>query len=233
MTNTKKQELSVILFGKNIQNAVSSTLNSVEEALSKCQNVEYELIIVDDGSDVPLSISKEIDREIRLIRHENSLGIGDALLSGCRIAKFENIMFLPGHNFFSNVAIENVAKLTGYAPVILGYRQGMDHRPVIKRVGAYFFRNILRMRISHFLVDPHGLPVYPRDKVLEVLPTGSKHALHIFLLSRFNRENVVIIQTPAPINSKYSESLKAGSGAYLKYFSNICHVAKVLLFRKY
>ncbi len=227
------QQLSIIVFGKNFNDVIEQTIANIVNALNKNKTIKYEIIIVDDGSLKSIDFSVDAYKNTKFLKHAQSKGIGDALLTGCKNAKYHNVMFVPGHNFFSETAIQNVSKLTGLAPVILGYRTGMDNRPRIKRFGAFVFRQLFRGRISHLLIDPHGLPIYPRDGVLQNLPEGTKHALHLFLLDAFTKKNLTFIQTPAPINPEYSESLRNGLEAYFTYFSNIAFVARVIISRRY
>lgn len=65
---------------------ISQTLESIDFTC----DITYEVIIVDDGSEVPLEISG-----IKVLRHERNLGVGQAFDTGVKEAKYDNL-FLMG-----------------------------------------------------------------------------------------------------------------------------------------
>jgi len=65
---------------------VAETIRTIKESI----DVTYEIIVVDDFSDVPVQIPG-----IRVIRHESNKGVGTAFDTGVRVARSKNI-FLMG-----------------------------------------------------------------------------------------------------------------------------------------
>jgi glycosyltransferase involved in cell wall biosynthesis len=214
-----------------VNSSIGATLEKLFKSIDLCSDLESEVILIDDGSLVPLeeSIPLEMREHIQIFRNETNRGIGDALLIGCQKAKYNSVLFLPGHDFYSSDAIKLALQLVGKAPVVIGYRTNMWERPPIKRFASLVFRNLLKMRTNRFILDPHGLPIYPKQKVLDSLPVGSRHALHIYVLRSISREKLGIIQFPAAINSEYEETLLSGPASYLTYGRNIMSVLKIIL----
>lgn len=66
---------------------ITTTINSIKETI----DVEYEIIVVDDFSDIPL----ESIENVTILRHTENLGVGAAFDTGVKESKFENI-FLMG-----------------------------------------------------------------------------------------------------------------------------------------
>jgi hypothetical protein len=227
------REVTAVVFGKDVNISIEATLEKLFKSINLNPDLVSEVILIDDGSLEPLkeSIPLQMQSQVQIIRNEKNRGIGDALLIGCQKAKYSSVLFLPGHDFFSFEAIRLALQLIGKAPVIIGYRTNMWERPPIKRFASLVFRNLLKMRTNRFILDPHGLPIYPRQKVLDALPLGSRHAVHIYVLRSICRENLGIIQFPAAINPEYKETLLNGPGSYMTYGRNVMSVLKIIMKR--
>jgi glycosyltransferase involved in cell wall biosynthesis len=84
-----KNDVSVVVVtynrAKDVNEAVNSLLNQSEEAL--------EIIVIDDGSIVPVNLDFHSDR-LRLIRFDQEIGISDARNFGIKTAKGDYIAFI-------------------------------------------------------------------------------------------------------------------------------------------
>ena len=229
----KSRFVSIVVFGKETNLDTFATFDNIFKALACISDLKYECILIDDGSEEPLKnfLPKDFQSRIRISVHEESLGIGDCLLTACNLAIYDSILFVPGHNFFSIEAIRRALTLVDIEPVILGARIGNGARPRIKKISSVVFRNILRLSTSRFILDPHGLPGYPKKLILEALPPGANHALHVYILREVHRRKLSLVQFQAPINPNYTDSLRASRLNYMNYFKNVWSVLKILLRR--
>lgn len=227
----ERRKGSVVVFGKDVNDAILSTIKKVYIGISQNPDLDVEIILIDDGSSIPLisSLPIDISEEIITVRLDQSKGIGDAFIEGSLMASHDSILFLPGHDFYSNSAVIRAMNLLGTCPVVIGYRSNLQQRPLIKRISSYTFRKVLKLRISKFVVDPHGLPIYPKGVVLKYLPRDARHALHIYILQALKDLNLETIQFSAPINPNYSEALLNGPRSYLTYARNVWSVIRILL----
>jgi glycosyltransferase involved in cell wall biosynthesis len=221
---------SIVVFGKDVHNSIGLTLEKIFKAMELSTDLNGEVIVVDDGSRPSLSdsIPIELREHLRFAREETSKGIGDALLTGCRLAKNESILFVPGHDFYSQEALNTALSLMDKSPVVIGYRTNLNERPLLKRISSLVFRNLIKIRTNRFIVDPHGLPTYPKSVVLKNLPRDSRHALHIYILRALNELNLTTIQFSAPINPHYAEALLNGPRSYIIYARNVWSVCRIL-----
>ncbi|RKY33623.1 MAG: hypothetical protein DRP78_07305 [Candidatus Omnitrophota bacterium] len=139
--NLQKSEkcLSIILPAYNEASSIKQVVLEIADFLFKEKLfIEYELIIVDDGSrDKTNHIIDELKTKIsylKLITHPQNLGYGQALISGLKQAKFEYIFFMDADGQFK---INELNLLCAYIPefaIVLGYR--------IRREDS-FYRRIL------------------------------------------------------------------------------------------
>jgi glycosyltransferase involved in cell wall biosynthesis len=222
--------VSIVVFGKDTNQDTVLTFETIFKAIAHISDLEYEFILVDDGSRESLEkfLPSAFHKKIRVAVHGKSLGIGDCMLTGCKLAMYESILFIPGHNVFSEEAIRRALCLVDIEPIILGVRIGNGARPRIKKISSIVFRNILRLSTNRYILDPHGLPGYPKSLILDALPPGANHALHVYILREMNRRNLSLVQFQAPINSNYKDSLKVSPTNYLSYFKNVWSVVRIL-----
>ena len=195
--------LSIIIFGKNTGNDVLCTIASVEAACSSILE-NYELIVVDDGSQTPLdeatyrSISKKISRIIYIPK---SIGISGAILRAAESCKFNNVLPIPGHDMFSKQAILNVISLMGQGRLIIGCRNNLsEERPLVKKIASRILRDLYRHLTFYFVGDIHGLILYQKEDLLRFLIENGRHSNAIRVVTPILAEGGLLIQTMAPIN---------------------------------
>ena len=105
----------------NIENTVKNAVKVLREL-----NLEYELMVVDDGSkdetaEIVEKLSKSNSR-IRVVSHSKNLGYGSALKTGFGSAKYDWVAFTDSDGQFDFAEIDQFLEKTDQADVILGYR---------------------------------------------------------------------------------------------------------------
>ena len=100
------QSWSLVIFCYNEVQTVSKVFQSVYELFTKSGVLQFEIIIVDDGStdgsgEVIKRIQAENPDRVRAVFHEKNKGIGYALRTGYNTAKFENICSVPADGQFN------------------------------------------------------------------------------------------------------------------------------------
>ena len=95
---------------KNIKQTIEQIVNS---CISLNIN-EFEILIIDDNSDDDTENTvyqvKNIYPKVNLIYHKNNinLGFGGSVISGLKLAKYSNVLWLPGDNSHSSSEINKV-----------------------------------------------------------------------------------------------------------------------------
>ncbi len=87
------QGISVIIPYYNGQKYIHKNLESLLEAL-KISNLSYEIIIVNDFSDLEIDFFTKSDSEIKIIKNERNLGVAASRNVGLSVAKFSYICFI-------------------------------------------------------------------------------------------------------------------------------------------
>lgn len=85
--------ISVVLPCKNEEKAVAMTIKSVAETLDSLNNIDYEIIVVDDGS-TDGTRAEALKAGARVLVHNINMGYGNSIMDGVKIAKYDLIAIL-------------------------------------------------------------------------------------------------------------------------------------------
>ena len=99
------QSWSLIIFGFNERDSLRSVVHQAHRVLTAMAPEKFEILVVDDGStdgsqDLVELMIHEYPEHLRLIRHPKNLGIGQALLTGYKASRFENVCAIPADGQF-------------------------------------------------------------------------------------------------------------------------------------
>lgn len=148
MARTSKLKLSVSGFFPflNDWGTIGSLVTSLDEKLGRvCR--EYEIIIVDDGSDQRakeiLKVLKRKFPKLRIVTHEKNLGYGGAIKSGIKASRMDWIFYTDGDAQYDPGEVELLlAAVTDRVDVVNGYK--------IKRADPWY--RVILGRLYHHLV---------------------------------------------------------------------------------
>ena len=119
--------LSVILPAHNEEEAIAGTVHQVVDALATWPWIrEYEVIVVDDGSQdqtgAILDTIAATNLSIRVIHHRSNQGYGAALVSGFEAATKDLVFFMDSDGQFDIHDLEGFFPLMQEYDAVLGYR---------------------------------------------------------------------------------------------------------------
>jgi len=91
-------EISVIIPAYNEEKRILPTLEKVYDYFSRVQNMDFEIIVVDDGSKdntekVVKNFAKDKSKKVKFIKHKENKGKGAAVKTGVMEAKGDVILF--------------------------------------------------------------------------------------------------------------------------------------------
>ncbi|MCL4365990.1 glycosyltransferase family 2 protein, partial [Patescibacteria group bacterium] len=119
------QKLSVFFPVFNEEGNIGDTVKKAIDVLKRLK-VEYEVIVVDDGSKdgtarILDNLAKE-NRNIKVIHHLKNLGYGEALKSGFYNARFNTIVYTDGDGQFDFSEVTKFLEKIKDNDLVIGYR---------------------------------------------------------------------------------------------------------------
>lgn len=121
----KVNALSVFFPCINEEGNVENTVAKTEVVLKKLK-IQYEIIIVNDGStDKTGQIAEGLAKKnphIKVIHHPKNLGYGEALKSGFYNASFDTIVYTDGDGQFDFAEVTKFLEKIQESDVVIGYR---------------------------------------------------------------------------------------------------------------
>lgn len=163
--------LSVVIPAKNEEDRLDQTVGTL---IAECKRleVEFEIIVVDDGS-TDNTVSKAMSLGCHVISNERNYGIAYSFRAGAAHAQGRHVMFCPADitnfDFFEKaIAIldkYDVVSISKYHPdsVIIGYNA---YRRILSK-GYNFVINILYGGVM--TSDTHYIKFYRKDKLCTIL----------------------------------------------------------------
>ena len=128
--------LTIVIPAKNESLGLPALLAEVRSVLAVLPNLQYETIVVDDGSrDGTAKIAA--DAGSRVIRHPESLGNGAAVKRGIREARMEWILLLDGDGQHPPEAIPSLVAAADGFDMVVGSRGGAGgsaHRNLANKI---------------------------------------------------------------------------------------------------
>lgn len=127
----------------------------VEKALAVLPDLsrEYEVIIVDDGSeDGSVALARELERScdrVRLVRHEHNRGYGAALRSGIAASTLPWIFYTDSDGQYDVDELRRLHALSGAADVINGYKRRRNDSWYRRAMGSVY-----KLCVRHIFAIP-------------------------------------------------------------------------------
>jgi glycosyltransferase involved in cell wall biosynthesis len=124
-TNSPQLSLSVVLPAHNEGKNLPFILKEASLLLEQL-NLDYEIIVVDDGStdDTALVVKSFVEKNplVKLLSHPRNLGYGAALTSGFRTSTKELVFFMDSDRQFDIGDITKLLPFTTEFDIVAGYR---------------------------------------------------------------------------------------------------------------
>ncbi|MEN8158361.1 MAG: glycosyltransferase family 2 protein [Bacteroidota bacterium] len=163
---------SIIIPAYNEEDAIGSTLERLVELKI---HEEYEIIVVDDGSDdnTPDIIGKY---PVTLCRHQVNKGYGAALKTGIRKASGEYVILMDSDGQHDPGYIKEIRKMLGEFDMVIGERSDTSFqvkrrkagKRLIKRIGEY----LVEQKLPDYNSGFRGFYRETIDNMLHLMPNG-------------------------------------------------------------
>lgn len=167
---------SVVVPAFNEENAISQTIDRLHADLSS-RNYEYEIIVVNDGSEDRTGVILDNREDVSVIHHKRNRGYGAALKSGIRHAKHQLIVITDSDGTYPNDRIMDLISIAATNDMVVGSRNGGNVTyPLLRKIPKWFLKHFAQWMCRQEIPDLNsGLRVFRKDVVkrfLNILPDG-------------------------------------------------------------
>jgi len=186
--------VSVVVPAYNEERGIDPTLDRLSDVLGQ-SGLEYEVIVVDDGSsDRTGAIVRDRD-DVRLVEHTVNRGCGASLKTGIRHTRYPLVAILDADGTYEPEALPALVRLAADHDMVVGARTGENvyqpwTRRMAKRPLFRFAEWIARQPIPDL---NSGLRVFRRsdaERYLGLLPDGFSFTTTITLAMITNNHSV-------------------------------------------
>lgn len=193
-------KLSIVIPAYNEEKAIRQTIENLKKTLDM-QSLEYEIIVVDDGSkDKTKEIIKNY-KNIILIEHSSNRGYGASLKDGIKKAKYDWIGITDADGTYP---IQDIPRLLKFIPkydMVVGARTGTSvFIPAVRKPAKWFLNKLANYLTKKNIPDLNsGLRIFRKDiaeRFEKLFPDGFSFTTTITIVSLINGYQVKFV----PIN---------------------------------
>lgn len=200
--------ISIIIPVFNEEESLSSFLQELHTYLQNL-HLQWEVIVVDDGSTDNTPVILNSYSWIKIIKHPCRQGYGSAVKDGIRTAKYEYVCFMDGDSAHSPFLISKGLAAMNSLDLAIGARneKGKDF-PLSQKLARYLISEILTLTFRKKVKDINsGFRIVKREKILpylKILPDGFSFSASLTLLALL--ENLRFGYFPIDINKRKGRS---------------------------
>jgi len=200
------KNLSVIIPAYNEEKIIEQTIQDLKKELVKL-DLDYEIIVADDGStDRTKEILEKIEG-IKLINHPYNKGYGAALKSGIEKAKYDNLLFFDADGQHKTEYISEFIKYIDNFDMVAGTRVGYKG-PLIRQPGKKILQWLANYLSKQKIPDINcGFRIVKKEPILKfihLLCDGFSFSTTSILL--FLTDGLAVKYVPIAINKREGKS---------------------------
>ena len=193
------QTWSIIIFAFNEDNSIGKVIKQSLEALKELNPDHSELIIVNDGS------TDKTEEEIRtylpndkilVINHPTNQGIGQALLSGYRKARFENICAIPADGQFNTQELLPFSVIPPQT-IISFYRTQKIRYTLFRKSLSYFNKFLNRYLLGIKLRDVNWIKIYKKEFFDHISPVLTSSLVESENCAKMLKNKYKVVEVPS------------------------------------
>ena len=204
--NTKNEchpTTTVIIPAYNEEQGLPIVLEGVFEIV----DASCEVLVVNDGSgDGTAEVASRFP--CRLINHEVNKGKGEALKTGIKNARGENIIWIDADDTYPVEVIPQMVEALETYDIVIGSRvRGRDSIPAFNRIGIWIFRNIMKRMHGFSAYDPCSGLCGVKKHYLEQMELSSRgFAIEPEICVKASRMKLKMLDIPIEYRARVGDS---------------------------
>lgn len=191
MTN---KELSVIIPCYNeAPDVLNKTITEIKNSLTSVENLNWEIIVVNDGSLKYDYSDWQADTSTRMIHHRNNRGYGAALKTGIKNANYDWIAITDADGTYPNTQFHELIAHCPDVDMIVGARP-WKHISALRRLPKYILTRLASFLARYPIKDLNsGMRIFRKSMALEfwrLYPNGFSFTSTITMACVTNNYNL-------------------------------------------
>ena len=187
--------------------------------------MNYEIVVVDDGSSDGtgelVTVAAQENREIRLVRHPKTRGLGAVIRTGLETVRAERLMIVPGDNDVSPEFIEIMVRHRDVADLVIAAPLNLEMRSYFRVILSLTYRLLYFTAFNVYVFYVNAPSVWPVQMVRDVEPKSNRFSIVSEINTKLLRTGASFAEIPG-----YLSGGKPGGAASLR---NLVEVARVFL----
>jgi glycosyltransferase involved in cell wall biosynthesis len=160
--------ISFIVPAYNEENNIEATIDTIRSAATENDIRDYEIIVIDDGSDdgtgaMVTQLRQKIP-ELSGIRHDTNLGLGLAIRSGIAAARCPKFMVIPGDNDVQRGLVDLMLTFRDRADLVLTVPLNREIRTLSRMTLSLIYQLLHMMAFRVFVNYINGPGIWPTAK---------------------------------------------------------------------
>jgi glycosyltransferase involved in cell wall biosynthesis len=198
--------VSIIVPAYNEEEGISTTLADIGLAMSR-QSLEYEIIVVDDGStDGTVDVAQR-QEGVRLIQHHTNRGYGAALKTGIRQATHDWIAIIDADGTYPPAALPQLLDEMQHFDMVVGARD-LGEVPRARRPAKWILARLAEYLAETQIPDLNsGMRIFRKDIALSyfnILPSAFSFTITITIA--FLSDHYLVKFLPIPYRRREGRS---------------------------
>ena len=198
--------LSIVVPAYNEKAQLSATIQTIAATIYKCEIVDYEIIIVDDGStDGSFDVIQKLQEHnpnISCIQHARNRGPGSAFLTGLAVARYPRITILPADNATAPTTLLALFGHYNAAEVVLAIPMNTESRSPLRHLLSQLYSMIYSTTFNTHLKCAHGWPVYPTERLRNLPLRSTRYSMFTEINVRLIRRGYSFVEINGYFNTK-------------------------------
>ena len=198
--------VSIIVPAYNEEEGISTTLADIKLAMSR-QSMEYEIIVVDDGStDGTVDVAQR-QEGVRVIQHHTNRGYGAALKTGIRQATHDWIAIIDADGTYPPAALPQLLEEMERCDMVVGARD-LGEVPRARRPAKWVLAKLAEYLAETQIPDLNsGMRIFRKDVALSyfnILPSAFSFTITITIA--FLSDHYLVKFLPIPYRRREGRS---------------------------
>jgi glycosyltransferase involved in cell wall biosynthesis len=198
--------VTIVVPAYNEERGIATTLGDIDAAMSS-QSIEYEIILVDDGStDGTADVADQLGG-IRVLRHHTNRGYGSALKTGIRKASHDWIAIIDADGTYPPEALPLLLAELDDVDMVVGSRKSAE-LPALRRPAKWCLARLAEYLAETKIPDINsGMRVFRKELALSyfnILPSAFSFTITITIA--FLSDHHLVKFVPIPYRGREGRS---------------------------